>query len=248
VVTPTIALVAALVRDGGVRACANESGKPADAYLAGAFDFRRVTLRSGEAMTVAVATDPCLARGQSTRIMIFERTDVGYRRVLNDVTLPAFAQVRSDGTVILPTHESMDVMFEATYVWNGTAYVFSPLRSHLYDVGLSERRPYEVQLQFGPGSQSKILAGTVALNFGNDYVFDAKAGQRIAIELLRHTGPPPMIALYFEDEVSSVAELADSSLWQGRALKTGLYRLLISGTGESDETRRDSYALRLSIH
>ena len=81
----------ALMRDKTVAACARDSGKASQAYVLGAFDLHDVTLHGGERMTVAVATDPCLALGQSTPIMIFERVPDGYRRVLDDVTIPGLA-------------------------------------------------------------------------------------------------------------------------------------------------------------
>jgi hypothetical protein len=76
---PAALLTSALVRDSAVAGCAHDSAKTPPAYVASAFDFSNVTLRNGERMTVAVATDLCLALGQSTRIMIFERTSAGYR-------------------------------------------------------------------------------------------------------------------------------------------------------------------------
>jgi hypothetical protein len=240
-------LVAALMHDAHVNGCAKSAGKPARAYVAQAFDLRNVTLRTGERMTVAVATDFCLMLGQSTRIFIYERTAGGYRRVLDDVTMPSAANVSSDGTVMLPTHESMDVIFEATYVWNGTTYAFSGPQSHRYDVALGQRRPYEVQVRFAPGTWATTLSGSVAYNFGDGYVFEARAGQRLTIELTGHTGRHPFISLYYGSETSSLAELFDTDRWSGELRKTGAYHLFISGKSESDETRLSTYALRLAI-
>jgi len=198
-------------------------------------------------MTVAIATDPCLGLGQSTRIFIYERTAGGYRRVLDDVTLPSLADISPDGTVTLPTHESIDVIFEATYVWNGTKYAFSGPRSHRYDVGLDQRRPYELPVRFAPGTSATTLSGSVAYTFGDDYVFQARAGQTVTIELTKHSGRRPFISLYYGDEISSLAELFDTDRWSGQLLKTGTYNLLISGQEESDETRLSTYTIRLAI-
>lgn len=240
-------LVAALMRDAHVNECANSAGKPARAYVASAFDLRNVTLRTSERMTVAVATDFCLMLGQSTRIFIYERTAGGYRRVLDNLTIPSAANVSSDGTVMLPTHESMDVIFEATYVWNGTTYAFSGPQSHRYDVALGERRPYETPVRFAPGTSATTLSGSVAHTFGDDYVFEARAGQRLTIELTRHTGRHPFISLYYGSGISSLAELSDTDRWSGELPRTGAYHLLISGSSESDETRLSTYEMRLTI-
>ncbi|HEY6326872.1 MAG TPA: hypothetical protein VIW73_10220 [Candidatus Cybelea sp.] len=231
--------------DKAVAACARESGRTPQSYVAQAFQLRQLTLRGGEHVTVAVARDPCLALGQSTRLIIFERQSSGYRRVLDAPTLPAFAQVTEDGTATLPTHDSVEVILESTYVWNGTKYVFSEARSHLYDVALGERRPYEVRVRFAPGSSATTLSGTVAYNFGNEYVFAARRGQWISIRLRSeagHTGA----SLYYDDDVSSLAELSGAA-WSGTLSKTGTYRLYVFDSNERDEYRRTRYEIRLTI-
>jgi hypothetical protein len=241
-------LTTVLMRDDAVAGCAHDSSKTPEAYVAKAFDLRSLTLHGGERMTVAIAKDPCLALGQSTRIMIFEQTSYGYRRVLNDVTLPSLAQVSSDGTAMLPTHDSVEVIFEATYVWNGSEYVFSPSRSHRYDVALGERRPYEIPIAFAPGQSETTLNGTVAHNFGNEYVFQARSGQTLTIELLTHARPLPSVSLYFQSDASILADLSDTGQWSGKLLQTGTYHLVVDATDESAASTRSPYAIRLSIH
>lgn len=227
-------------------ACAREGDLASTAYVSHALELKDVTLHRGQQMTVATSTDGCLSVGQSARIMIFEKTASGYRRVLKSVTLPDSWRVGADGTAMLPTHESMDVIFEAAYVWNGTSYAFVPLRSHRYDVGLGERKPYEVPVQFVRGTPTTI-SGTVAYNFGDDYVFTARAGETITIELIKHTGSAPAIALDRNDDISSLAELDGAGRWSGRLAKSGTYYLRISGTNESDAQRRSHYTLRLTV-
>jgi hypothetical protein len=232
--------------DKAVAACANESDRTPQAYVTRAFDLRRLTLRGGEDTTVAVALDPCLALGQSTRLMIFERKGSRYRRVLDAPTLPAFARVNEDGTATLPTHDSVEVILESTYVWNGTKYVFSEARSHRYDVALGERRPYEVPLHFAPGTSATTLSGNVAYNFGDEYVLRARAGQRISIRLRseeRHTGA----SLYYDGNVSNLTQLSGVMAWSGTLPHTGTYRLFVSGTNERDEYQRSRYEIRLAI-
>jgi hypothetical protein len=244
---PAALLTTALMRDNVVAGCARDAGKTPQAYVASAFDFSGVTLRRGERMTVAVATDPCLALGQSTRIMIFQRTINGYRRVLNDVTVPGLQSVGSDGTATLPTHDSMEVMFEATYVWNGTAYVFSGPRSHRYDVALGERRPAEIPVAFASGTYGATLSGNVAYNFGDEYLFEARAGQKLTIDLTKFDSRRTSLSLYYGDDISTLAEIRSTAGWSGTLLKTGTYSLFIDGTDESDDTRRFTYVIRLAI-
>lgn len=198
-------------------------------------------------MTVATSRDGCLGVGQSARIMIFERTPAGYRRVLKSVTLEDAWDVDTDGTAVLPTHESMDVIFEAAYVWNGTEYVFTPMKSHRFDVSLDERRAYEVPLRIVRGRPTTI-SGTVAYNFGDDYVFTARAGETITINLVEHSGKAPLVALDRDADQSSVGELDEAGRWSGKLTKDGTYYLRISGTDESDAERRSRYTIRVTIH
>jgi hypothetical protein len=245
---PAALLATALLRDSAVAGCARDAGKTPQAYVAGAFDFSNVTLHGGERMTVAVATDPCLALGQSTRIMIFQRTTNGYRRVLDDVTVPGLQSVSADGTATLPTHDSMEVMFEETYVWNGTAYVFSGPRSHRYDVALGERRPAEIPITFAPGVYATTLSGNVAYNFGDEYVFEARAGQKLTTALTKWDARRTSLSLYYGDDDSAIAEVRTTAGWSGTLPKTGTYHLFIDGTDECDDTRRFAYTVRLTIH
>lgn len=237
-----VTVLAALSQDKEVVGCANEGAQPAKAYAARAFALHDVRLNGGERMTVAVATDFCLMRGQSTRILIFERTERGYRLVLDDVTMPDESVVSPDGTVTLPTHDTVVTIFEATYVWNGSAYAFSPLRSHMYDIELAERRPYEVPVRFASGTNETTLSGTVAYNFGQDYVFWARAGQRITLELATRAKNAPAVLLYIGDH--EVADLIRTNQWSGLLRKTGTYQLIVYGRAESGVF---PYSIRLEI-
>ncbi|HEV3091835.1 MAG TPA: hypothetical protein VGX91_10410 [Candidatus Cybelea sp.] len=222
---PPAALVAALMRDPELAACARDSGRTPAAYVAGAVMRRDLTLHDGARMTVAVATDPCMARGQSTRIAIYRHVGAGYARVLDALTIAQYA-VNADGTATLPTHESMETIFESTYVWNGTAYVFSRERSHIYDLPLGERRPLEVPLPRKAGARETTLSGTFARSFGQEYAFSARAGEQVTIEPLRN--PAPAIALWYDDASEPLAENV-ARRWTGTLAKTGTYRLIVLG-------------------
>jgi hypothetical protein len=239
------ALAAAVVRDQAVAQCALEEGVDGGAYVVRAFDLRNLRLRTGERMVVAVATDACLFLGQSTRLMIFERRDGAYRRVLNDVTLPDVARIGKDGTAVLPTHETMETIFEAAYVWNGSVYAFSPSRSAIYDVSLGSRRPYQIPVKFTPGTHEATISGGVALNFGDRYAFAARAGETLTIVLVRHAGRGPRIYLAHGDH-EQIADLSAGS-WSARLPNTGTYIVGVFGTGEPSATTITTYVLRLTI-
>jgi hypothetical protein len=177
--------------------------------------------------------------------MIFEHTAARYRRVLDGVALPDAVDVSEDGTVMLPTHETMETIFEAAYVWNGKAYMFSGPRSHIYDVSLGERRPYEVPVRFAPGTSETTLSGGVARNFGQQYAFEARAGQTVSIELTKHTGRRP--AIFLSHGERTLAEIR-ADRWTGKLPHTGAYNLIVLGFGEPDGTAVSTYTIRLAIH
>jgi hypothetical protein len=236
--------VTALARDGTVAACAREAGVSTQAYVRHAFTLRHVRLRGGERMTVVEGTDGCLALGQSNRIVIFERRTGGYRRVLSAMTMAGNAQVRGDGTVVLPTHETIATIFESAYVWNGRAYEFSAPRSTIYDVPLEARRPYQTVVRFAAGAFATTLTGTVAEDFGDEYVFDARAGQRITITVRAHGGPRPATVLQTGDR--TIAILAGNR-WSGKLARSGSYQLSLFGSGDADPALLSPYTLRLEI-
>lgn len=240
-------LVAALMHNKDVAGCAGQASDTPQKYVTRSFLLSEVTLRSGEHMTVAQAQDPCLAHNSVNRVLIFEHTASGYRSVLDDYTLPGQADVSDDGTVTFASHESMMVIFEATYVWNGKTYVFSGPRSHRYDVAIGQRRLAEVPVRFAPGTFATTLSGTVAFNFGDDYDFDARAGQRVTIDASKTAGHHASVSLYYGDDTSSIAELFDTYTWSGVLSKTGTYHLLVDGTNEHDEGHMYPYEIRLTI-
>jgi hypothetical protein len=238
------ALVAALLRDGTVAGCAREAGASPQAYVSQAFTLRHVRLRGGEQMTVADGSDACLALGQSNRIFIFERRADGYHRVLSAMTMAGEEQVRDDGTVVLPTHETIVTIFESAYVWNGKTYEFSAPRSTIYDVPLEQRRPYQIPVRFAPGAYATTVTGSVAEDFGDEYRFEARAGQRITITLRAHDGSRPATVLASGGRTLAIL---DGNRWSGTLPRSGSYELSLFGSGVADPTTLSTYTLRLEI-
>jgi len=185
-----------------------------------------------------------MAVGQSASVFIYEATSQGYRRVLDSVALPGFVTVSKDGTATLPTHQTMQTMFESTYVWNGKAYVFSAQRSHLYDVSLGERRPYEIPLRIAPRS-GVTISGHTALNFGQTYTFNARAGQRLTLDVIKFTGRRPVIALYHGED--RLRESIDAPNWTGKLAQDGTYSLTVLPYDENDESRVSAYSFRVTL-
>ncbi|MBV8154198.1 MAG: hypothetical protein JO029_12735 [Candidatus Eremiobacteraeota bacterium] len=242
------ALVAALMRDKDIRSCVESSGEDTpSAYVARDFTFQSLTLYSGERLVVVVGKSDCGWQGQGARVLIYERTQSGYRLVLSDFSLPEQTEATRDGTLHLAGHESVNTIAETTYKWNGTKYVFLPSSSSIYCVGPDHdnERPYELPIRFANGTSSTVLRGTAYENCGQDYSFVARAGQKVTIERLT---PQPRdlripILLYFGDD--HVASVGDS--WSGTLAHSGTYVLSVYGTEQRGEMDLQPYAIRLTI-
>jgi hypothetical protein len=100
-------------------------------------------------------------------------------------------------------------------------------------------------VRFSPGASSATLTGSVALNFGQEYVFDARAGQIVTIQLMRSSARPSISLWSGENELTLTGSTRDR--WSAKLPKTGAYELIVAGTNESDETRLSRYAIRLSV-
>lgn len=91
-----------------------------------------------------------------------------YRLVLDDYGFPGQIEAAIDGTITLASHETVEIIDQATYVWNGEKYVFSPERSHRYDAGIGQGRPYVARVRFTPGASSMVLTGSITGGFGDE--------------------------------------------------------------------------------
>lgn len=237
------ALVAALMRDKELHTCVDQTGMAPAAYIKSTWDFHRVVLRSGERMIVGIAESGCLA-SQNNAVRVFRETSGGYRLVFSDNAMPEAVDVRTDGTISTAAHDTIDTIVEPVYVWNGSTYVFAPERSTMYDVAVEQRRPYQISVRFAPGENSTLLKGTFAENFGQTYVFTAKAGQHATIEAIGQTRTLAA-ALTFEDrDVGDVS----GGRWSSKLPFSGTYTLDVFGLSLRDARTLYPYAIRLTIY
>lgn len=236
------ALVATLMQDKELRQCVADMGAAPAAYIASSWEFRRLTLRSGERMTVAIAKKGCLA-SQNSAVRVYREIDGHYHLVFSGNAMPETVEASSGGTISLAAHGTIDTVVEPVYVWNGKAYALAPEQSHIYDISVELRRPYQVPVRFAAGTSSAEVRGTFSENFGNTYVFVAKARQYATIELLEH-GHVPGVALRFGNR--SVAQL-DGKRWSGVLPFSGTYALDVFGFDLSDHDALLPYTIRLTI-
>jgi len=239
------ALLGLMESDQQIAQCASETETTASAFVRKSFDFKQVKLYDGTRVTVAVANSACLAHNAVARVMIYAQTSSGYRLVLDDYSLPERVDVSAGGTATLASHESVTVVDQAAYVWNGKNYVFSPYRSTRYDVQIAQSRPYAIAVRFAPGTSATTLSGTVAGEFGDTYYFQARAGQRVAIALTRGARGGLTFSL-FHESTELGPEGSRATTWTGTLPATGTYSLDVFGQ-PSDDPKIVPYALTLTL-
>ena len=245
-------LVTAIAGAQGIAECAVESGESTEAFVRHNFDVRELTLHDGTHVTVAISRSACLAHNSVNRVLVYARTPGGgYRAVLDDYGFPDNVEASTDGTVTLASHETVEIVDETTYVWNGTAYVVSPQRSHRYDVAIGEDRPYVVRIAFAPGTTSTVLTGSIAGGFGDDYEFAARAGQRVTVRVLEGSMKHLRFDVYQDrpgnQSAMELTSLNASRTWSGILPASGMWRLDVYGADSMDHQTKAPYSLELTI-
>jgi hypothetical protein len=248
--TPDAALVAALMRDKEFRHCVKTAEEgTTSAYVERDFDFRSLTLYSGERLVIAVGKNECGWQGQAARVLIYERTQSGYRVVLNDFSLPEHVVAKPDGTLYLAAHETTNSILQSTFAWNGTSYAFSPSRSSIYCVGpqRENERPYELPIRFAAGTSSSVLRGAAFENCGQNYSFVAHAGQHVTIERLTPQPRDLRIPIFLDFCKDGIAYV-NGDVWSGTLTRSGTYRLSVFGTDQHGDIGLKPFTIRLTIH
>jgi hypothetical protein len=181
-------------------------------------------------------------------VLIYQRTQSGYRLVFSDFSLPERVTAKPDGTLYLAGHETVNTIVQATYVWNGVTYVFAPDRSSVYCVGpeRDNERPYELPIRFAPGASSSILRGTAYENCGQNYSFVARAGQRVTIERLTPQPRNLRIPIFLDFGAHAIANMSGQA-WSGTLTRSGKYVLSVFGSGQRGEIDVQPFAIRLTI-
>ena len=260
--TLAASLVSAMAGAKGIAECADESGESAKAFVRRSFDNRDLKLYDGTRVTVAVSHSACLAHNSVNCVLVYTQTrDGSYRQVLDDYGFTDNVEASADGTVTLSSHETVEIITEATYAWNGTKYTFSPERSHRYDVAIGQgrsvargeqERPYVVRVRFAPGTSSVVLTGSVAGGFGDSYEFDARAGQHVTIQVLSGWSKNFTFDVYQDRPGSPDARDLTSILnvprkWSGVLPTSGTWKLDVTGTDSMDHETTSPYRLVLTI-
>lgn len=97
--------------------------------------------------------------------------------------------------------------------------------------GLSGAAAEGTQVRFARGAESATLSATVIRGDRNNYIFEAKAGQlmRVDITSVEHNAVF-QIAGPDGHELAGAGEGADAEHWSGRLPASGDYRITVGGT------------------
>lgn len=113
------------MQDTELRRCIADLDAAPAPYIASSREFRRLTLRSGERVTVAVAKTGCLV-SQNSAVRVFREIDGHYHLVFSGNAMPETVDASSDGSISLAAHDTIDTIVEPLYVWDGKPYAFAP--------------------------------------------------------------------------------------------------------------------------
>jgi hypothetical protein len=231
----------ALIRDPRYAACVAESGLSAAAYVRTKLRVESLVLRSGERMlAVSKRDEACLCNNSSCKFTMYVRgPGARWRQVLDTYTMND-AVVRTDGSVQVDEHESVDTIAQLVYAWDGAQYDFLPDRSHEYDVGYGAK-PYRTMLHFAPHHNGLTRSGVAYGTFGDAYAFIARAGQVVTVRTASRAALDPIILSYGHDSNSELRFGAASS---ARLPVNGTYEFLV-GPAIAGETARYRLTLRI---
>ncbi len=235
------ALVSALFNDGdaAIETCAQSSHAASHAaYAQTNFNLHTVALRSGPQMFVLEGGGSCVC-GQNCKVEIFARQGDAYTSVLS--TYGISAEARPDGSAVITVHDSADVIFRATYRWNGTKYVDVHDEEVLYARNIA--KPALRKIAFAPGASSEVVTGTkLAAGFEDHYQLDGAAGQTATFTLVARD-------THFDSVTIIAPGGTELGTFQRGTLsvklpETGTYALLVNGADE----QFSKYALEIAIH
>jgi len=233
------ALADALVRDPDVAACAQSAHAPSNAAYASAnFDFSNVELRDGARMTVVTGGGSCVCGNANCKIAVFVRDGSAYRSVLSDYGIDW--KVRPDGTAVVTSHDSAEVVLRTSYRWNGKVYEVSA-REMVY-LPNNVAKPAIRDITFAPGASSTVIRGDkLTLGFEDHWTFSARAGQTLTLSLIKRD---PHFGSFSVRSAEATLGAASSGTLQVELPQSLRYEIIVEGGDASFS----SYALNVTIH
>jgi hypothetical protein len=233
-----VPLADALVRDPDVAPCARSANTASNAAYASAnFHLSDVELRSGARMAVVTGGDSCVCGNVNCKVAVFERDGNAYRPVLSDYGFDW--KVRPDGTAVVTSHDSADVVFRTSYGWNGKIYEVSA-REMVY-LPSNVAKPAVRDVTFAPGTSSEVIRGNaLTLGFEDHWSFAAREGQTLTLTLMKRD--PHFGSFAVRSDEATLGTASSGSL-QLTLPQSSTYEIVVEGADASFS----SYVLNVTI-
>jgi hypothetical protein len=207
------------------------------AYASANFDFSNVDLRGGARMIVVTGGGSCVCGNDNCKVAVFVRDGSGYRSVLSDYGIDW--KVRPDGTAVVTSHDSADVVLRTSYRWNGETYEISE-REMVY-LPSNVAKPAIRNVTFGPGTSSTVISGDkLTLGFEDHWTFSARAGQTLTLTLIKRD---PHFGSFSVRSAEAMLGSASSGTLQVELPQSLRYEIIVEGGDASFS----SYAMNLTI-
>lgn len=233
------ALADALVRDPDVAPCARSAHASSNAAYASAnFDLSNVALRDGARMSVVTGGDSCVCGNVNCKIAVFVRNGNAYKSVLSDYGFDW--KVRPDGTAVVTSHDSADVVLRTSYRWNGKMYEVSE-RAMVY-LPSNVAKPPVRDVTFAPGASSTVIRGDkLTLGFEDQWSFSARAGQTLTVTIIKRD---PHFGSFSVRSAEAMLGSASRGTLQVKLPQSPTYEIIVEGADSSFS----SYTLNVTIH
>jgi hypothetical protein len=234
---PTLA--DAIVRDPDVAPCAQSAHAASNvAYANANFEVSRVNLTDGPHMVVVTGGGSCVCGNANCKIAVFEQTGDAYKPVLSDYAIDW--KVRPDGTAVVTSHDSAAVVYRTSYRWTGKAYAVTA--TDMVYLPNNASKPATRVIAFAPGASSTVICGDkLTLGFEDEWTFSARAGQTLAVSLVKHDRHFGSFSVRSDGTTLGTAHSGTLRIALPQAHR---YEILVEGSDESFA----SYALSVRIN
>ncbi len=232
------ALADALVRDPDVAPCAESAHAASNAAYASAnFDFSNVALRSGARMVVVTGGGSCVCGNVNCKVAVFVQHGNEYKSILSDYGIDW--KVRPDGTAVVTSHDSADVVLRTSYRWNGKIYEVSA--REMVNLPSNVAKPAIRNVTFAPGASSAVIRGDkLTLGFEDYWRFSARAGQTLTLTLIKRD---PHFGSVSVRSGEATLGSASSGVLQVKLPQSPEYEIVVEGGDASFS----SYTLNVTI-
>jgi hypothetical protein len=232
------AALRALAATNDIASCAKTAHATPLAY-ARRLNSWNVTLAGGT--SISVFEGGCEDGNDNDALYVFAaRASQPYKLVSRDFGF--LEKLTPDGILgLMHNPGGVSVRYHDTARWNGSTFV--PASSTMVWQSTRESKPAHRPLAFAPGTSSATVSGTVREDFPDVYEFDARAGQRLSVDVRPRRGSACRLAIAVEDG----AQIARGSAlsWHG-TLPEALHTVILADD-RADSVPGGHYAITMTV-